>query len=402
MKYLPKLARDKECTGCFACIDACNVNALSIVKHSDGHRFVEIKNDKCVGCGRCEKTCPVVSGFEYKESKYSVFFAAWAKDRTHRKKSASGGVFYAMASAVIKRGGVVFGAKMEAPCYVHHQLIESIDDLACLQGSKYIHSNASGNYKLALKYLKEGRLVLFSGTGCQIAGLLSFLKGKVYKGELLTIDLICGGVPSEILIDKFINLVPYKVKRIMSFRTKDTGWKPVGFHYNLKVEDENGRIYDYTNKNNLITSGFSFELTNRYSCYDCHFVGINRKSDFTIGDYWGCEKYEEEHGDGISLIIVHTDKAQQFLLSLDDSLFYDKADMNLALSYNHRLVEGHAIQQYFLERKFLAFFSLQLSDSTFAKVYACTFSKKSPWMLLKAIRKISGIVIKMIDKMVHK
>lgn len=402
MKYIPKLAVDKECTGCFSCIDICNAGALSVVKHSDGHCFVEIDDSKCVGCGACERTCPITSGFEYQESKYSDCWVAWAKDRLHRKKSASGGVFYTMAAAVIRRGGVVFGAKMEAPCYVHHQAIESVEDLVNLQGSKYVHSNASGNYKLALKYLKKGCIVLFSGTGCQIAGLLSFLQGKVYKGELLTIDLICGGVPSRVLVDKFINQAPYKVKRIISFRTKDTGWKSIGFRYNLKVEDEKGKIYDYTDKNNLITSGFSLELTNRYSCYDCHFVGINRKSDFTIGDYWGCNRYKEEHFDGISLIIVHTDKARQFLSSLKDSLFYDKADMNLAISHNHRLVTGHSIQQYFLERKLLSFFSSQLSDSTFSKIYANTFSNKSPWMLLKVIRKISGIVIKIIDKMVHK
>ena len=76
--------------------------------------------------------------------------------------------------------------------------------------------------------------------------------------------------------------------------------------------------------------------------------------------------------------------------------------MNLAISHNHRLVTGHSIQQYFLERKLLAFFSSQLSDSTFSKIYANTFSNKSPWMLLKVIRKISEIVIKIIDKMVHK
>lgn len=402
MSHIPKLAAEKECTGCFACIDVCNKNAINIVEHLDGHRYVEIDESKCVGCGMCERTCPVVSGFEYQKSEYADFYAAWAKKRICRKASASGGVFYAMASSVIEQGGVVFGAKIESPCYVHHQAIETKEELSYLQGSKYTHSNASGNYKLALKYLKEGRMVLFSGTGCQIAGLLSFLKDKTCKGNLVTVDLICGGIPSRILIDKFISQVPYTVKRVLSFRTKETGWKPRGFRYNLKVEDENGKIYDYANKNNLITTGFSLELTNRYSCYDCSFVGINRKSDFTIGDYWGCNKYKEEHFDGISLVIAHNDKARQFLSSLKDSLFYDKADINLAISHNHRLVTGHSIQQYFFERKLLAFFSSHLSDSTFSKVYAYTFSNKSPWVLLKVFRKISGIGIGIVDRIVHK
>lgn len=102
------------------------------------------------------------------------------------------------------------------------------------------------------------------------------------------------------------------------------------------------------------------------------------------------------------MIIAHTDKARQFLSSLKDSLFYDKADMNLAISHNHRLVTGHSIQQYFFERKLLAFFSSHLSDSVFSKVYAYTFSNKSPWILLKVIRKVYGIVVVIIDRIGHK
>ena len=78
------------------------------------------------------------------------------------------------------------------------------------------------------------------------------------------------------------------------------------------------------------------------------------------------------------------------------------ADMNLAISHNHRLVTGHSIQQYFLERKLLAFLSSQLSDSTFSKIYANTFSNKSPWILLKVIRKVYGIVVNIIDRIGHK
>ena len=129
MSFVPRLATDKQCTGCFACIDVCNKNAINIVEHYDGHRYVEIDKSKCVGCGMCEQICPIVSNFEYQKSEYSDFYAAWAKNRTHRKTSASGGAFYAMAFSVIEQGGIVFGAKIESPCYVHHQAIDTKEEL---------------------------------------------------------------------------------------------------------------------------------------------------------------------------------------------------------------------------------------------------------------------------------
>lgn len=44
-----------------------------------------------------------------------------------------------------------------------------------LQGSKYIQSHIGTAYRQVLQYLKKGRIVLFSGTPCQIGGL------KIYK-----------------------------------------------------------------------------------------------------------------------------------------------------------------------------------------------------------------------------
>ena len=143
----PILASTKTCTGCFVCVDACQHKAISIYMYTDGHRYVVINENSCVCCGICEETCPIVSDLKYNQSETAFFYAAWALDREHRKKSASGGVFYAMATAVIQQKGVVFGVKIEAPCKVHHQEIETIDQLSSLQGSKYTHSNAAGNYK---------------------------------------------------------------------------------------------------------------------------------------------------------------------------------------------------------------------------------------------------------------
>lgn len=95
---------------------------------------------------------------------------------------------------------------------VKHICIGKVDELNKLQGSKYTQSNAEGIYKTVYGKLKQGKLVLFSGTGCQVAGLYGYLGKRKYPGRLITIDLICGGVPSRFLIDKFIECEPYQVR----------------------------------------------------------------------------------------------------------------------------------------------------------------------------------------------
>ena len=395
-KRIPILANKCQCTGCSACMDACNNNALSIRQDDDGHKYVNIDKSSCIQCGLCEQVCPVISKLNYCDSDISRFYAAWNKDRNERKRSASGGVFYAMAKYIIERGGVAIGVTMEAPCEAHHIVINNVEQLNCLQGSKYIHSNTEGIYKETYRLLKKGITILFSGTGCQVAGLYSFLNKKKYTGELITIDIICGGVPSNLLKEKFFKLSPYNIKKVISFRTKENGWKPIGFRYNLKVEDVNGCIHDYTNIPNLLTSGFSSELTNRYSCYDCQFVGKKRMSDFTIGDYWGCFEYNNEHKDGVSLIVVHNKRALTFLEDLKDFLFFEETDDSIAVKYNHRLVDGYGVQKYFLERRFLPYIAKNFSDETFSKIYASTYSNYSPWIILKLYRKVMYSLIKLI------
>ena len=306
---MPHLAKYKECTGCMVCVDSCNHNALNVSLNKEGHIVPLIDESKCVNCGLCEKSCPVVAKLPYSESPKAEAFAAWAKDKAVRMNSATAGAFSAMAQYVLSHGGVVCGASNVDGVHIRHICIENVNDLHKLQGSKYTQSNAKGIYKSAYNYLKQDKLVLFSGTGCQVAGLYGYLGKRTYSGRLITVDLICGGVPSKFLINKFIECEPYQVKEIVSFRTKEHGWAPRGFKYNLKVMDDKGFIHDYTNKRNLISTGFACEMTNRYSCYKCQFAGTHRMSDSTIGDYWGVSDFKEQHTDGVSAIIAHSEES---------------------------------------------------------------------------------------------
>lgn len=394
----PLLAIAKECTGCLACTDSCQHNAINYYIGNDGHYYVEVNEEQCVGCLICENVCPITSKQKYGESENALFYAAWNKDDAERMESASGGAFSAMAHYMIERGGVVIGAATQNVCDVRHIAITDIEGLKRLQGSKYTQSNTSSIYRETYELLKEGRMVLFSGTGCQVGGLLSYLKKKKYEGKLITVDLICGGVPSKLLLQKFVENEPYEVKRIVSYRTKVSGWKPKGFIYNLKVEDAEGKIHDYTGKRNMITTAFSTEMTNRYSCYDCNFVGTHRKSDFTIGDLWGDDQFPNEHHSGLSLVVVHNEKANQLLAEMNNYLATSPCNSNSAIVNNYRLVDGTNVRGNLWERKLMSLIFKKCSYKVLKKVYANDYPNYSLWVILKIVRKICVAGLKIFVK----
>ena len=392
-KQIPQLAKNKECTGCLACYDSCPKNAISYDIEKDGHYYVRIDKNSCIQCKKCELVCPIIQKINYSQSECSTFYAAWGKNSFLRKNSASGGVFTAIAEYILDLNGIVFGAIIDKT-KIKHTYITSKSQLSLLQGSKYVQSDISTNYRKAYSFLKEGKTVLFSGTGCQIAALYSFISNKKTTGKLITVDLICGGVPSQLLQQKFIQHESFYTSEIVSYRTKEEGWRSKGFCYNLKIKDTNNFIHNYKNRRNLITDGFSSELTNRYSCYNCQFVGRYRMSDYTIGDLWGDKQFPEEHYNGVSLLICHNYNAENLLKSLKEYLIFHSTDVESAIKNNPRIVNGKNNKKYMLERIFLKEIFERFSYKTLTKIYAYNFPTYSIWIIYKLYRYIINIILK--------
>jgi coenzyme F420-reducing hydrogenase beta subunit len=178
----------------------------------EGFLYPEIDKESCVGCDVCEEVCPSVHP-KAPRTPLRVY-AAKNKDEAIRLQSSSGGIFTLLAEKIIDRNGVVFGARFNEDWEVVHGYVETKEKLSVFRGSKYVQSRIGESYKQAEEFLKAGRFVLFSGTPCQVAGLKLFLK-KEYE-NLVTVDLICHGVPSPGVwrkyLDEFIEY-QYNIKK---------------------------------------------------------------------------------------------------------------------------------------------------------------------------------------------
>ncbi len=154
-------------------------------------------------CGACKKVCAYQNG-QVNNTPIKCY-AAVNKDKEELMKSASGGIFAAMATTILKDGGVVFGAALDfedGHAHPHHIAVREESQLYRLQGSKYVQSVIENTYAEAKEELDLGKKVLFSGTPCQIAGLYGYLR-KEYE-NLITVDVICHGVPSAKMFDDFL------------------------------------------------------------------------------------------------------------------------------------------------------------------------------------------------------
>lgn len=281
----------------------------------EGFWYPNIDENICVECNLCRKSCPVLN--HQPKAREPLILACKAKSHEKRLESASGGVFALLAEYVLDKGGVVYGAAFAENWGVQHICVKRKEDLAQLKGSKYVQSKIGDSYARAKEQLNKNQLVLFSGTPCQIAGLKSYL-GADYS-NLICVDVVCHGVPSPNVWQAYLKELAGKrqIKRIQ-FRDKKNGVENAPLKFCL----DNGECIAQPYRENTFIQGFIANLYLRRSCYQCHFKGVVRDSDLTIGDFWGIEKCCPDFADpyGISLVIVQSDKGKKYLEHIETEM----------------------------------------------------------------------------------
>lgn len=332
-----RLCAEEICTGCLACVNACNFGAIRITQDDEGFVHPKIDNQICVSCGKCVRICPQLNELKYNVDEKLVY-ACWLRNNKTRKSSTSGGAFSALAETVLSQRGVVFGAGFDKNMKVVHQQISSVKELWKLRGSKYVQSDMGASYIQVSEQLKNNKTVLFSGTACQIDGLYSFL-GHKYAGQLITIDLVCHGVPSPKIFRDYLDYMEHcygsKTKHVY-FRNKEPGW----FVFGMKIEFQDGQIYKASTYDDPYIRGFLREYFLRPSCHNCRYAGTQRVADITLADFWGYQdscRADRDDDKGISMVMLNSQNGLQLFNTAKSKLEYFSRPVSEAVAGNPAL-----------------------------------------------------------------
>lgn len=324
----------QKCCGCSACAQRCPKQCITMQEDAEGFLYPQVDADVCIDCGLCEKVCPFINPNDKREPIQTL--AAINKNEVIRMQSSSGGIFSFVAEQIIDEGGVVFGARFDEKWQVILDYTETIDGLVAFRGSKYVQARVGSTYRQCLKFLNDGRKVLFSGTPCQIAGLKRYLRKDF--DNLFTIDLACHGVPSPKVWKMYLDSLQKTLSiNNINMRDKQNGWKKFNFRLSYSNEENS---YELTSPafDNDYMKAFLCNLILRPSCHDCKMKECRSNSDITLADYWGIENVSPEMNDnrGTSLVLLHNEKAKALLSQ--KNLKFRETSYEQAFIYNSAII----------------------------------------------------------------
>lgn len=342
MKLGEFLCEKKDCTGCGACIQRCPHRSIEMRTDEEGFAYPAVQ-ESCVHCGICGSVCPALNPAPAEGQRYPVGYALKNTDDVQIRISASGAAFPAFADYVLNQGGVVYGTIWDHQLRAVIARAEKREEMAGMYGSKYVQSDTGDMYAIAERDLKEGKLVLFSGVGCQIAGLRSFLR-KEYP-NLVTLQIICHGAGSPGVFQDYLRNIQRRFgsRPVWLCQTdwKNRKWNELIQKY-VRFCFEDGREEQWDSSEDGYLSLFLNNVLYREACYHCRYACLPQVGDLTLGDYGGFALARHcafDKTGGVSQVLVNTARGRELFEACQKEKRFvcEERPLKECLVFNHNL-----------------------------------------------------------------
>ncbi len=306
-----KLADKESCTACGACAFVCAKNCITMIEDEHGSVYPSLDSTNCVECGRCQKTCPILSPLDVNTPQ--IAYSAWSSDEKERETSASGGIAAEIYKKAVSEGCDIAGAVQQDDFSVVMQLSSDEKAILKFKNSKYVFSEAWHVYQEIKQSLKADKNVVFIGLPCQVAALRKIFRENE---KILFVEVVCHGTAPFSYLKQHIEHIEHtkNEKAIrMSFRDPDT----YTYTYTFTLYNKDGKRFyaEVPRKTDTYQYAYHSTISYRENCYHCHFAREQRIADITLSDYKGLGRMAPcSYGEtNVSCILVNTEKGKKFI-----------------------------------------------------------------------------------------
>lgn len=327
---------DKMCTGCTMCSQICPKKAISF-KIKEGFRHPVVDETRCIKCKLCIDRCPAI-GYKVDKNPFPIVYSAWINNSKQRKHCTSGGICYELSKYIIEQGGYVAGVAWSNNYKdAEYTIIHSLDELPRITQTKYFQPQMNNIFIKIKELLVNGKIVLFIGTSCSNAGLLSFLSKKY--DNLICVDFICRGYTSQLYHQKRVEELEREYGSeitYVQYKEKSIGWEEFGTRFTFK-NGESLYINRYNDPYEYMLQINDF--VTRMSCFDCQYRTKERISDITLGDFWGIKGLnKEEYKNGVSAVLINSNRGEEVLEKISNVITIEERNIWQISKGNHCLL----------------------------------------------------------------